>query len=165
MARKDSVLSVLKKTVECEQSDQPPAVAGRQKGCRAINQTRPDSFTAPRASDGKPDLSGVRRVEATPLEEQKRLFGNDIEKLSVPGMERDKISKYALDILADFKPEDTPMRPEAAALLLDHNDICHLPRCRPQLSGHGDVEGRKFRSQLGEIASERCVKLWTRIEK
>ncbi|HXP87078.1 MAG TPA: hypothetical protein VN841_20275 [Bryobacteraceae bacterium] len=72
---------------------------------------------APRASNGKPDLSGVWRVEATPLEEQKRLFGNDIEKLTVPGMERDKVSKYAFNILLDFKPEDSPMRPEAAALL------------------------------------------------
>jgi hypothetical protein len=72
---------------------------------------------APRASNGKPDLSGVWHVEPTPLEEQKRIFGNDIEKLSVPGMERDTISKYGLNILADFKPEDSPIRPEAAALL------------------------------------------------
>jgi len=72
---------------------------------------------APRASNGKPDLSGVWRVEATPLEEQKRLFGNDIEVLSVPGMERSTVSKYAFNVLLDFKPEDSPMRPEAAALL------------------------------------------------
>ena len=75
---------------------------------------------APRASNGKPDLSGVWRVEATPLDEQKRLFGNDIEVLSVPGMERDKVSKYAFNILLDFKPEDAMMRPEAAALLRRH---------------------------------------------
>ena len=75
---------------------------------------------APRAPDGRPDLSGVWRVEATPLEEQKRLFGNDIEALSVPGMERDKVSKYAFNILLDFKPEEALMRPEAAALLRQH---------------------------------------------
>jgi len=74
----------------------------------------------PRAPNGRPDLSGVWRVEATPVDEQKRLFGNDIETLSVPGMERDKVSKYAFNILLDFKPENTMMRPEATALLRQH---------------------------------------------
>src|SRR6266849_2956064 len=72
---------------------------------------------APRASNGKPDLSGVWHVEPTPLEEMKRLFGNDVDKVTVPGMEIDTISKYGVNILLDFKPEDVPMRPEAAAVL------------------------------------------------
>jgi hypothetical protein len=70
---------------------------------------------APRAANGKPDLSGVWHVEATPLEEMKRLFGKDIDLTSVPGMEPDTISKYAANILLDFKPEEAPMRPEAVA--------------------------------------------------
>ena len=72
---------------------------------------------APRAANGKPDLSGVWHVVPTPLAEMKRLFGNDIDAVSVPGMEADTISKYAFNILLDFKPEDSPMRPEAAAVL------------------------------------------------
>jgi hypothetical protein len=72
---------------------------------------------APHAPNGIPDLSGVWHVQATPLEEQKRLFGAAIETTALPGMEPDTISKYVLNILADFKPEDSPMRPEAAALL------------------------------------------------
>ena len=35
-------------------------------------------------------------------------------------MERDKVSKYAFNILVDFRPEQTLMRPEAAALLRQH---------------------------------------------
>ena len=75
------------------------------------------SAPAPRTTDGKPDLSGLWHVEATPLTEMKRLFGANMDVVSVPGMEPDTISKYAINILLDFKPEDAPMRPGAAALL------------------------------------------------
>ena len=75
---------------------------------------------APRASNGKPDLSGVWHVQPTGKAELTRIFGADLiqaaDATSVPGMELDTISKYALNILVDFKPEETPMRPEAAAL-------------------------------------------------
>ena len=42
----------------------------------------------------------------------KRIFGDGVATSSVPGMEPDTISKYALNILLDFKPEEAPMRPE-----------------------------------------------------
>ena len=78
------------------------------------------SAPAPRASNGKPDLSGVWHVEPTPRAEMERLLGPELLKAadatSVPGMELDTISKYAINILLDFKPEDAPMRPEAAAI-------------------------------------------------
>jgi len=62
-------------------------------------------------------------VQPTPLEEQRRLFGDDLERTALPGMEPDQISKYALNILADFKPEDSPMRPEAAALFRQRSQL------------------------------------------
>jgi len=78
------------------------------------------SAPAPRAADGKPDLSGVWHVHPTPLAEMKRLFGDDVAVTDVPGMEIDTISKYALDILLDFKPEEAPMRPETMEIFRRH---------------------------------------------
>ena len=71
---------------------------------------------APRMADGKPDLSGVWHVQPTSLAEMKRIYGEEVSASSVPGMEPDTISKYALNILLDFKPEDSPIRPEGLAI-------------------------------------------------
>jgi hypothetical protein len=84
---------------------------------------------APRASNGKPDLSGVWHVEPTSMAEMKRIFGTGVDTLDVPGMEADTISKYAVNILLDFKPDDVPMRPETAALL--RNTKGYLGSCTP----------------------------------
>jgi hypothetical protein len=78
---------------------------------------------APRGTNGKPDLSGVWHVDPTPMEEQKRLYGVGLDQTALPGMEPDTISKYALNILVDFKPEDSPMRPEAAAILRQRSQL------------------------------------------
>jgi hypothetical protein len=75
---------------------------------------------APKAADGKPDLSGVWHVRPTSLAEMKRIYGDDVNDNSLPGMEADTISKYALNILLDFKPADSPMRPAAAPLMKQH---------------------------------------------
>jgi hypothetical protein len=72
---------------------------------------------APRALDGKPDLSGVWHVQPSGLAEMKRLFGDGVGVSGVPGMEPDTISKYAVNILLDFKPDESPIRPEAAEIL------------------------------------------------
>jgi hypothetical protein len=50
----------------------------------------------------------------------KRLYGDRVGDTNVPGMEADTISKYAINILLDFKPGESPMRPEAAELLKRH---------------------------------------------
>ncbi len=71
---------------------------------------------APRAAHGKPDLSGVWQVEATPADEMKRLFG-DLSAFGALGDSTSAFSKYLVDILADFKPDDSPMRPEFANVL------------------------------------------------
>jgi hypothetical protein len=76
----------------------------------------------PRGSNGKPDLSGVWHVQPTSREEMKRLFGNDVDTVEVPGMEIDTVSKYAINIFQDFKPQDVPMRPEVGEILKRRGD-------------------------------------------
>ncbi len=74
----------------------------------------------PVAADGKPDLSGVWMHETTSVAEVKRLFGSRFDaeiELAPPGMEIGTQHKYAFNILLDFKPGESPMRPEAAELL------------------------------------------------
>lgn len=67
---------------------------------------------APRASNGRPDLSGIWQAEAAPVEELRRLAPD--EGPPIPG--EPAPSKYFLNVLADFKPEDVTMKPAAAAL-------------------------------------------------
>jgi hypothetical protein len=90
---------------------------------------------APRASNGKPDLSGVWQVAYAPPGDNERLFGDVFRDFVVPGDDPRTFSKYRLNILADFKPEEAPMRPEAAALLRKHSQgrkDSPSTRCVPQ---------------------------------
>ena len=65
------------------------------------------SAPAPRALDGKLDLSGVWRHEITTVAESQRLFGRSIGENH----------KYSQNILLDFKPVDSPILPEALELM------------------------------------------------
>jgi hypothetical protein len=73
------------------------------------------SAPAPRGVDGEPDLSGVWRIEPTPLDELTRLLG-DLSSGAVIGDDVRTFSKYLFNILADFKPEEAPIRSEAAEI-------------------------------------------------
>jgi len=78
------------------------------------------SAPAPRAPDGKPDLSGVWMHEVTTVAEMKRLFPELTEeaiKVDVPGMEIGTQHKYGFNILLDFKPNDSPVRPDVAEMM------------------------------------------------
>jgi hypothetical protein len=78
---------------------------------------QPDlSAKVPRASNGKPDLSGVWRTEFPPAGENERIFGDIFKDFVVPGDDPRTFSKYFFNILADFKPEEAPIRPEGADL-------------------------------------------------
>jgi hypothetical protein len=60
---------------------------------------------APRARGGKPDLSGIWEAQASPIPELMALLpggGN--------GLGEDIPNKYFIDILADFKPAEEPLR-------------------------------------------------------
>jgi hypothetical protein len=69
------------------------------------------SASAPRAANGKPDLSGVWQAEGSPIPELMRLLPGGEN-----GLGEALPSKYFIDILADFKPEEAPIQPSAGAL-------------------------------------------------
>jgi hypothetical protein len=88
---------------------------------------------APRALDGRPDLSGVWMHDLTPLSEMRRLYGplvDDAIKNELPGMEIRNVHKYVINLLADFSPNDSPARPETAKAYLqrlmnpESQDLC-----------------------------------------
>jgi hypothetical protein len=93
----------------------------RRPGVPRTSDGKPNlTAPAPRTLDGKPDLSGVWLHELTSVEEMKRLYGRMVDeavKVDVPGMEIGTQHKYGFNILVDFKPEESPMRPETAALV------------------------------------------------
>jgi hypothetical protein len=76
------------------------------------------SAPAPR-SKGRPDLSGVWQVEPPAPGELERVVGN-LGTFVVPGDDPRTFSKYFFNILADFKPGESPMRPEAEAVFKTH---------------------------------------------
>lgn len=86
---------------------------------------------APRAANGRPDLSGVWQVKPTSADELKRLFG-DLSVDNVLGDTPAAYSKYLINILGDFKPDDTPLRPEFADIVRHRaNEVYPLTRCLP----------------------------------
>jgi hypothetical protein len=95
-----------------------PDVSISRTGDGAANLSAP----APKAPDGKPDLSGVWLTEPDP---QGKPGG--IENMVLP--------RYFVNIAADMKPEDVPFQPAAAALfkqrLQNQGTDSHIARCKP----------------------------------
>lgn len=96
---------------------------------------KPDlSAPVPRTAEGKPDLSGVWMHETTSVAEVKRLFGNRFDEAIQTGglgMEIGTQHKYEFDILLDFKPGQSPMKPAAEESMRRYaadrragNDVC-----------------------------------------
>jgi hypothetical protein len=86
-------------------------------GTPRTREGKPDlAARAPRASNGKPDLSGVWQTEFERPGVNQRLFGGAVVDFVVPGDDPTTFPRYSLNILADFKPEEAPMRRETEEL-------------------------------------------------
>jgi hypothetical protein len=88
------------------------------------------SAPVPRASNGKPDLSGVWQAEPVPPGES--ILGDE-SFFVVPGDDPRTFNKYFWNVLADFKPAEAPIRPEAAELFRKNaaNAITPVASCLP----------------------------------
>jgi hypothetical protein len=73
------------------------------------------SAKTPRAANGKPDLSGIWEAEPATPEELRRFFADGTNNLG-----ETPPSRYFMNILSDFKPEDSPLRPSAAQVFQQH---------------------------------------------
>ena len=73
------------------------------------------SAKPPRAPYGRPDLSGIWVPESAPREERLRFFVDGTNNLG-----EEPPSRYFMNILDDFKSEDSPLRPSAAPLFQQH---------------------------------------------
>ena len=96
---------------------------------------------------GKPDLSGVWQVEPERKGEIQRLLGNDLTVGLVPGDPIDTFSKYFYNILADFTPEQAPIRPEALAIMRNRpkDYVSPTQRCLPEGVPRGDLISFPFK--------------------
>jgi hypothetical protein len=89
------------------------------------------SARTPRAADGKPNLSGLWQTDAAPPEMLARLIPG-----ATNGAGEEPLSQYFINILSDFKPDEAPMRPDAAALFLQRSKAFSnespLSHCLPE---------------------------------
>jgi hypothetical protein len=100
----------------------------------------------PRTADGKPDLSGVWMHEISTVAEMKRLYGKAIDdalQVDVPGMEIGTQHRYAFNILLDFKPQDSPLRPEGEKAMRARGSVDPAKVC-------SDIAGTPLNDLLSE---------------
>ncbi len=106
-----------------------------EPGIPRLKNGKPNlSAPVPHSKDGKPDLTGVWMHEHSATADFKRMFGSSYEaesQAALIGMELEAVHKYALNILVDFDPKESPLRPEADALMKKRaaerrvDNVCH----------------------------------------
>ncbi|HZM94401.1 MAG TPA: hypothetical protein VFB92_13305 [Vicinamibacterales bacterium] len=78
---------------------------------------KPDLAAPLPRANGKPDFSGVWTTDGTGRAEMDRLFPG-LSDFAVPGDDPATFPKYFLNVFADYKNEDVPIKPEALQISL-----------------------------------------------
>ena len=104
------------------------------------------SAPAPRIN-GKPDLSGVWQVEPPAKGEIERMLGGALSVGLVPGDDITTFSKYFFNILADYKPDESPLRPEGVQIMRNRPKDGPTPdeRCLPVSVPRAELIGFPFK--------------------
>jgi hypothetical protein len=98
------------------------------------------SAPAPRAANGKPDLTGVWMHETFSLEQMKKFYGSAADEEANIGMEIFTVHKYGLNALLDAKPGEQVMTAAGQAAFKERQqtrnvkDVCHNRYGWPVLS-------------------------------
>src|SRR5579863_8247816 len=95
------------------------------------------SAPAPRLN-GKPDLSGIWKTDLAAPGEIERIIPG-IDQLAVPGDELATFPKYLFNVLADYRPEEVVMSPEAAKILQARTAGSAANPCLPDGIPLGDL--------------------------
>ncbi len=105
------------------------------------------SAPAPRAADGKPDLSGLWIAESASIKELEKIIPDHVDGAQTLGEAAP--SRYFMNILWDFKPEEIVMTPAAAALAkkrgatdLERSPLHTLPAFGRSHFGRGAVSSQ-----------------------
>jgi len=80
---------------------------------------KPDLTAPAPRMNGKPDLSGVWQAQRT-LEDFAKVFGPDPTKIQV---DLNDVTKYTDNLFWGIKPEEQPLRPEAAAIFAQRKSL------------------------------------------
>jgi hypothetical protein len=116
--------------VTCLACAQGQWINHKTAGVPRTKNGKPDLSAPTPRSNGKPDFNGLWQTDkAAPGEIERMIPG--ISVLAVPGDDLTTFPKYLFNVLADYKPDEVTLSPEAAKILEARNPAPVVNPCLP----------------------------------